>query len=68
MTLDATLASFNNVSAQGFSKVSHVSFYAEDLASDSKFQQAVSELVKGKPTYVVIGDATALPYADEIGL
>ncbi|KAG6879312.1 hypothetical protein C0992_003639 [Termitomyces sp. T32_za158] len=48
-TLDATLASFDKVSATGFSR-------------------AVSELVKGKPTYVVVGDATALPYADEIGL
>ena len=32
------------------------------------FPQVAGELVKGKPTYVAIGDLHALPYADEIGL
>ncbi|KAG6908718.1 hypothetical protein DXG01_003563 [Tephrocybe rancida] len=36
-----------------------------DKVSVSGFSQAVSALVKGKPTYVAIGDVNALPYADE---
>ncbi|KAI6046578.1 Metalloenzyme, LuxS/M16 peptidase-like protein [Pisolithus marmoratus] len=36
-----------------------------DVASISK---TVSELTAATPTYVAIGDVTALPYADEIGL
>ena len=30
--------------------------------------QVAADLVKGKPTYVAIGDLHSLPYADEIGL
>jgi ubiquinol-cytochrome c reductase core subunit 2 len=30
--------------------------------------QAASTLLKAKPTFVVVGDITALPYADEVGL
>jgi ubiquinol-cytochrome c reductase core subunit 2 len=30
--------------------------------------QAVSTLLKGKPTYVAVGDVATLPYADELGL
>jgi hypothetical protein len=30
--------------------------------------QAVSSLITAKPTYVVIGDVQALPYADELGM
>ena len=32
------------------------------------FLQAASSLITVKPTYVVIGDVQALPYADELGL
>ena len=32
------------------------------------FIQATSSLITAKPTYVVIGDAQALPYAEELGL
>ena len=32
------------------------------------FSQVAGELVKGKPTYVAIGDLVGLLYADEIGL
>ena len=32
------------------------------------FLQAASSLISAKPTYVVIGDLHALPYADELGL
>ena len=32
------------------------------------FLQAASSLISAKPTYVVIGDDQALPYADELGL
>ncbi|KAI0263282.1 peptidase family M16-domain-containing protein [Gloeopeniophorella convolvens] len=34
----------------------------------SSLTQAASTLVKGKPTYVAVGDLHALPFADEIGL
>jgi hypothetical protein len=30
--------------------------------------QATSNLIKTKPTYIVVGDIQALPYADELGL
>ena len=30
--------------------------------------QAVSTLLKGKLTYVAVGDVHTLPYADELGL
>jgi ubiquinol-cytochrome c reductase core subunit 2 len=30
--------------------------------------QAATALVKGKPTYVAIGDTRTLPYLDELGL
>ncbi|KAH0580069.1 Cytochrome b-c1 complex subunit 2, mitochondrial [Termitomyces sp. J132] len=39
-----------------------------DNVSAAGVSKAVSKLVTGKPTYVAIGNATALPYADEIGL
>ncbi|KAG6810059.1 hypothetical protein H0H92_013531 [Tricholoma furcatifolium] len=39
-----------------------------DGVSTAGFSQAVSTLVKGKPTYVAVGDVNALPYADELGL
>lgn len=32
------------------------------------FFQAASALVKAKPTYVAVGDISALPFADELGL
>ena len=32
------------------------------------FLQVAADLVKGKPTYVAVGDLHSLPYADEIGL
>ncbi|KAG5638698.1 hypothetical protein H0H81_010923 [Sphagnurus paluster] len=48
-TLEASLASFDGISAVALSK-------------------AASDLVKGKPTYVAVGDVKALPYADELGL
>lgn len=34
----------------------------------ASFSQVAADLVKGKPTYVAIGDLHSLPYADEIGL
>jgi len=34
----------------------------------STFSKAASSLIAAKPTYVVIGDVQALPYADELGL
>ena len=39
-----------------------------DLGFVLNYSQAASTLVKAKPTYVVVGDITALPYADELGL
>ena len=48
-SLEASLSSFDGVTAAGVSKVA-------------------AELLKGKPTYVVVGDVNTLPYADELGL
>ncbi|KAF5376695.1 hypothetical protein D9615_007864 [Tricholomella constricta] len=39
-----------------------------DKISASAFTKAAAALVKGKPTYVAVGDVTSLPYADELGL
>ncbi|KAK7030710.1 peptidase-M16 domain-containing protein [Favolaschia claudopus] len=39
-----------------------------DKVSSAGFTKAAGELIKGKPTYVAIGDTQALPYADELGL
>ncbi|KAH9034226.1 LuxS/MPP-like metallohydrolase [Lactarius pseudohatsudake] len=36
--------------------------------SGTSLAQAAANLVKGKPTYVAVGDLHTLPYADEIGL
>ncbi|KAH9956736.1 LuxS/MPP-like metallohydrolase [Russula dissimulans] len=36
--------------------------------SAASLSQVAADLVKGKPTYVAIGDLHALPHADEIGL
>jgi len=39
-----------------------------DRINASSFTKATSSLITAKPTYVVIGDTQALPYADELGL
>jgi len=39
-----------------------------DTVSSSSISSAASMLLKAKPTYIVVGDITALPYADELGL
>jgi len=39
-----------------------------DGVSASAFTKSVESLLKSKPTFVVVGDTNALPYADEIGL
>ncbi|KAG6844103.1 hypothetical protein H0H87_009778 [Tephrocybe sp. NHM501043] len=41
---------------------------ALDGVSAAAFTKTASALVKGKPTYVAIGDVNSLPYADEVGL
>ncbi|KAK1226824.1 ubiquinol-cytochrome c reductase core subunit 1 [Marasmius sp. AFHP31] len=41
---------------------------AFDGVSESAFAKAASTLVKGKPTYVAVGDIASLPHADELGL
>jgi len=41
---------------------------ALDKVNATAFAQAVSTLLKGKPTYVAVGDVNTLPYADELGL
>jgi ubiquinol-cytochrome c reductase core subunit 2 len=43
-------------------------FASLDKVSSSTFSKAVSTLTGAKPTYVVVGDVQALPYADEVGL
>ncbi|KAJ7115854.1 LuxS/MPP-like metallohydrolase [Mycena epipterygia] len=44
------------------------SLSALDKITAAGFTKAATALVKGKPTYVAIGDTQALPYADELGL
>lgn len=39
-----------------------------DKISASAFSNSASTLLKGKPTYVAVGDVHELPYPDEIGL
>jgi len=39
-----------------------------DKINASTFSKVASSLIAAKPTYVVIGDVQALPYADELGL
>ncbi|KAF9458131.1 Metalloenzyme, LuxS/M16 peptidase-like protein [Collybia nuda] len=39
-----------------------------DKVTAATFSKAATALVKGKPTYVAVGDVHALPYADELGL
>jgi ubiquinol-cytochrome c reductase core subunit 2 len=41
---------------------------AFDAVNASSFSKAAAELVKSKPTFVAIGNTTALPHADELGL
>jgi len=41
---------------------------ALDKVNGAAFTKATSTLLKGKPTYVAVGDVQALPYADELGL
>ncbi|KDQ11192.1 hypothetical protein BOTBODRAFT_114630 [Botryobasidium botryosum FD-172 SS1] len=43
-------------------------FTSFDKVSASAFSQATSELIKSKPTYVSIGEAHSMPFADELGL
>ncbi|KAI5121471.1 hypothetical protein M0805_003928 [Coniferiporia weirii] len=43
-------------------------YSALDGVSASNFFKAASSLVKTTPTYIAVGDATALPYKDEVGL
>lgn len=44
------------------------SFSSLDALNTSTFSKATSSLLASKPTYVVVGDAHALPFADELGL
>nr|GAT46753.1 predicted protein [Mycena chlorophos] len=39
-----------------------------DKITAAGFNKAATALVKGKPTFVAIGDTNALPFADELGL
>ncbi|CAL1698505.1 unnamed protein product [Somion occarium] len=39
-----------------------------DKVQASALSQATASLLKTKPTYVAVGDISALPYADELGL
>jgi len=39
-----------------------------DKVNASSISAAASSLVKGKPTFVAIGDVKSLPYSDELGL
>ncbi|KAF7308631.1 Peptidase-M16 domain-containing protein [Mycena chlorophos] len=39
-----------------------------DKITAAAFTKAATALVKGKPTFVAIGDTNALPFADELGL
>jgi len=39
-----------------------------DKVGASSISKAATSLVKGKPTYVAIGDVNTLPYPDELGL
>ncbi|KAF9529874.1 Metalloenzyme, LuxS/M16 peptidase-like protein [Crepidotus variabilis] len=39
-----------------------------DSVNAAGFSKVTSALVGSKPTYVVVGEASALPYADELGL
>ncbi|EMD34977.1 hypothetical protein CERSUDRAFT_85735 [Gelatoporia subvermispora B] len=41
---------------------------ALEKVNTSAFSKATSELLKGKPTFVAIGDIKSLPYQDELGL
>jgi ubiquinol-cytochrome c reductase core subunit 2 len=40
----------------------------DDDNNNFLFLKVAGDLVKGKPTYVAIGDLHSLPHADEIGL
>ncbi|KAJ7155520.1 Metalloenzyme, LuxS/M16 peptidase-like protein [Mycena crocata] len=44
------------------------SLSALDKVSAAGFSKTVTAIVKGKPTFVAIGNTQALPYADELGL
>ncbi|KAF7309704.1 Peptidase-M16 domain-containing protein [Mycena indigotica] len=39
-----------------------------DKITATAFNKAATTLIKGKPTFVAIGDTTKLPFADELGL
>jgi len=39
-----------------------------DKVDASAFSKAAATLLKGKPTYVAVGDIQTLPYSDELGL
>lgn len=68
-SVETTLSSFDAVTSSSISSVSLLHEYAK-RTSDSRvfFPQVASRLLKVKPTYVVVGDIAALPYADELGL
>ncbi|GLB44452.1 putative ubiquinol-cytochrome C reductase complex core protein 2 [Lyophyllum shimeji] len=52
----------------GNSAISDATLAAFDKLSAASFTKATSSLIKSKPTYVAIGDAMLLPYADGLGL
>jgi len=39
-----------------------------DKITTAGFNKAATSLLKGKATYIAVGDTQALPYADELGL
>ncbi|EGN94743.1 hypothetical protein SERLA73DRAFT_187799 [Serpula lacrymans var. lacrymans S7.3] len=69
--LDGREGIVNTLAAKIFSG-SETSIESTILALDkvdaAAFSKVVSSIVKGKPTYVAVGDIHALPFSDEIGL
>jgi ubiquinol-cytochrome c reductase core subunit 2 len=69
-SVQGALDGIQAVSGASLSQVSEFVFAEYEISFMRGFfcLQVAGELVKGKPTYVAIGDLQALPYADEIGL
>lgn len=62
---DSALSAFETVNASAVSKVCRTLSPRYAVLTNV---QAVSSLLKAKPTYVAVGDIKLLPYADELGL
>ena len=66
-SLNSALTALDKVNATAFAQVGLL-HYAHLSEIHFDIIQAVSTLLKGKPTYVAVGDVNTLPYADELGL